>query len=556
MWLVTAWASATMVAFGVASALTGGFELSLAVARISVRHAWQPVLIGTALAGAAAFLARRDSASRRAAAWLVPAACAIVLLLVLVTRGAFVAGGADSSGYVSQAELWQHGTLRIDEPLVRLVDWPHKRETLSPLGYRPAADGNGLVPSYPPGLPMLMALGRLAGGERGGYLVVPLMGLLVLAMTAWAAHEIGGAWAAAFASVLITLSPTFLHQVVQPMSDVPAACLWTLALLFAWKTRGVPGATAAGLAVAAATLVRPNLFPLAALVLMMTAVNSEARLARVAAATAAVSAGAIAVGLIQWRLYGSPVVSGYGSLGLLFSFDHVAINLARYPQWLAGAEPILMAGGLIAPFVLGVSGHGLARSPRLLAVGAASMFAGLAAIYLAYQPFNDWTYLRFLLPAFPALAATAGAVIARLVARRAAAGVVAMALVTATGIALCREHDALGPKRLNSRYLAAAAYVNAHLPESAVLISSEQSGALRYYTRRSILRFDMLSPGSLDPALARLATLGRPVYLVLDGFEVEAFRRRFGHVSALGRLERLPQASVAPGQPVYIFDTN
>jgi hypothetical protein len=554
MWFVTACAAATVLAFGVASALTGGFELLVAGARISVRHPWQPFFIGGVLAGAAAFLASRDTASRRVAAWLVPAACAIVLLLVLVTRGVFVAGGADSSGYVSQAELWQHGTLRIEEPLVRQVDWPHKRQTFAPLGYRPSPDGNSLVPSYPPGLPMLMALGRLAGGEWGGYLVVPLMGLLVLAMTAWAAHRIGGAWAAAFASVLITLSPTFLHQVVQPMSDVPAASLWTLALLGAWQARGVPAATGAGLAAAAATLVRPNLFPLAALVVLMTAVRSDGRAARVVATAAAASIGAIAVGLVQWQLYGSPFASGYGSLARLFSIDHVVLNLTRYPRWLAGAEPILLAGGLLAPLVLGAAPHGLARSPRLLAVGAASMFAGLVAIYLTYLPFDDWTYLRFLLPAFPVLAATAGAAIARPVARRVVTGIVGLALIAGTGIALCRAHDALGAKRLNTRYLAAARYVNTQLPADAVLISSEQSGALRYYTRRTILRFDLLSPGSLDPAIEKLTLLGRPAYLVLDAFEIEAFRRRFGHVSALGRLEQRPREVIGRDHPVYVFD--
>ena len=119
---------------------------------------------------------------------------------------------------------------------------------------------------------------------------------------------------------------------------------------------------------------------------------------------------------------------------------------------------------------------------------------------------------------------------------------------------LARAHDALDAKQLNGRYLTTAAYVNRHLPASAVLISSEQSGALRYYTRRTILRFDLLSPGSLDAAVAKLETLDRPVYLVLDSFEIEAFRRRFGHVSALGRLEQQPRTVIGSEHPVYVFD--
>lgn len=103
-----------------------------------------------------------------------------------------------------------------------------------------------------------MAAARLIGGESAGCLVVPLLGLLVLAVSAATAWELGGAWAASAASLLVVTSPTLLAHLVQPMSDVPAATFWTAALWLAWRGGGLPAAIGARLAAGAAVLVRPN----------------------------------------------------------------------------------------------------------------------------------------------------------------------------------------------------------------------------------------------------------------------------------------------------------
>ena len=41
-----------------------------------------------------------------------------VLLVSTAVVTAFVAGGADSYGYLSQARLWSHGTLQIEQPII------------------------------------------------------------------------------------------------------------------------------------------------------------------------------------------------------------------------------------------------------------------------------------------------------------------------------------------------------------------------------------------------------------------------------------------------------
>lgn len=165
---------------------------------------------------------------------------AILLALVVVTVGVnystTTASGSDSYGYASEAELMLSGTLRVTQPWVRAVPWPEPDLTFSPLGYRPVAlpvkSEKVLVPTYPPGLPLLMAAGKLFGGQEGLFWIVPLSGgILVLtayllgAVLATPAAGLIGAW-------LVASSPAMLMPLISPMSDVPAArrsawrCTW------------------------------------------------------------------------------------------------------------------------------------------------------------------------------------------------------------------------------------------------------------------------------------------------------------------------------------------
>src|SRR5207253_1676157 len=82
---------------------------------------------------------------------------------------------------------------------------------------------------------------------------------------------------------LLALSPNFLYQAMNPMSDVPATCLWLLALVLTldgW-------ATSAGVAMAIAIAIRPNLAPLALVPIAWTALEHPRRAVRAAAAAAA-----------------------------------------------------------------------------------------------------------------------------------------------------------------------------------------------------------------------------------------------------------------------------
>ena len=58
-------------------------------------------------------------------------------------------------------------------------------------------------------------------------------GIVAVMATALLAWQLGGSIAAVIAAAFLAFTPVFLYQAIQPMSDVPAAALWTLGLLAA-----------------------------------------------------------------------------------------------------------------------------------------------------------------------------------------------------------------------------------------------------------------------------------------------------------------------------------
>jgi hypothetical protein len=89
---------------------------------------------------------------RRPAALLVAAALALYCILLVEDIGA-VAGGSDSSGYLNHARLLSQGRVHLPERAIPGLPPASAPSYLYvPLGFRPARDGDGLVPTYPSGL--------------------------------------------------------------------------------------------------------------------------------------------------------------------------------------------------------------------------------------------------------------------------------------------------------------------------------------------------------------------------------------------------------------------
>src|SRR5262245_23794276 len=147
-------------------------------------------------------------------------ALTIVTAILGIRFGTFTASGADSYGYVSQADLWLQRTLIVEQPLGRDAPWREAVWTLSPLGYRPGDERGTMVPTYSPGLPMLMAAFKATGGANAVYYVVPLLGALAVWLTFILGRSISGSHAGAFAALALAVSPAFVFQLMWPMSDV------------------------------------------------------------------------------------------------------------------------------------------------------------------------------------------------------------------------------------------------------------------------------------------------------------------------------------------------
>src|SRR5262249_7940292 len=102
----------------------------------------------------------------RARAALIAATAALLLGVHGVALGTFTAGGSDSYGYVSQAYGWASGVLPRATPLTIDLPFPDSDLMQAPLGYKIGPASHTLVPTYSPGLPLLMAI-ALIGGPCG-----------------------------------------------------------------------------------------------------------------------------------------------------------------------------------------------------------------------------------------------------------------------------------------------------------------------------------------------------------------------------------------------------
>jgi len=239
-----------------------------------------------------------------------------------------------------------------------------------------------------------------------------------------------------------------------------------------------------------------------------------------------VAVAGVALMWLQLQWYGSPVRSGYGAADELFAFGNVGANASRYFTWLVTTSPVLLTA------VAGVAIVWHHTTTKALAAFAVLVVTA----YLVYAVFDVWSYLRFLLPALAVVAVFAGAAIAaglnRLPDSMRVPGALAVVLaLTAHGVAQARALDTFRLAEQQRRVSQTAHFV-ASLPVNAVIIAGEQSGSLRYYTGRSILRWDAASPEALWSAIVALNAAGRPVVIALDAWENEPFRARHGSVPA------------------------
>lgn len=543
----SAWAA--LLTFG------GGVAVRTPWGRLSSRDPVRPLGLAILAGVALVFSARRRHASPPTEVdedrWPPRLALLITFSVLIggIRLGTFTAGGSDPSGYVSEAVLWREGQLTRPAPeWVESAPWPGADRTAAPLGYMPGPVHGTQVPTYPAGLPLLMAAAHLVAGTDAEYYVVPVAGALL----AWVSYLLGvrlsTGWGGVLASGLIASSPPFLMWLVMPMGDLPAAACWTLAVVLALSS-SIGGAVGAGIATALAILIRPNLFPLAVPIACIIWFMDPGRpWRRLPAFCAATAAGPLAVAAINWSVYGSPLQSGYGNLEALYSAAFVWPNIQRYSAWFLAAQTFVPLVGFIAPFC-----PKQRVTTRVAAMVVIAIPALVLAFYLPYTRFEDWSYLRFLLPAYPALFAGVAVVAWNVTTRWADRRWVAPAVAIGVALLVIRSLDysnaATDLSRSEPRYRLVAAALT-HAPARTVFISSQHSGSLRYYTGQDVLRWDLMDAESIDTAVRYLRDRGYRLYWVGDPAEREIASKRFPGTSFLTRLNRSAVQTTADVQVI------
>lgn len=492
----------------------------------------------------------------------VAAAIAVSVVAIGIWRGSFVAGAADAYGYVSQADLIAHGSLRVEQPFVRTLPWPFADWSFAPAGYRPGRERGVIVPTYPPGVPILMAAFERMANRQAVFYVVPLLGGIAVWMTFVLGASVHNELTGVLAALLLATSPSFLIELMAPASDVAATAWWTAALIGVVRGSAI-GMAAGGLAASMAVLTRPNLVPLLVVLAaygvlqVVRARDTERRRAMGAVALFVATSlpGCIVVAMLNQQLYGSPFRSGYEPVGALFQWSNVAPNLDRYPRWLLHTQTPFIALGILAPLLVRPRG----RVSLLMALAAA-----LCASYLFYRPFgrDEWTYLRFLLPAYPALLVCA-VIVAFDVTRRLttsdAPRTIIVTIVACTALAGWQARTAMSrgvleARRVDRRYVDVGHYVATMLPTNALCIARLHAGSIRYYAGRLTLYYDWLQPQWLDEAVRELTARGYHPVIVVEADEEPGFRERFAAGNELGRLGWPPMAELSEPVRVRIYD--
>jgi hypothetical protein len=330
------------------------------------------------------------------------------------------------------------------------------------------------------------------------------------------------------------------------MSDVPATAWAAAAVLAAWKSRERPAwACAAGACFAVAFLVRPNNF----LILLPMALAFGPSPLRLVGAGIAALPGIAAWMEINRSAYGAYLQSGYGAIGNEFHSNLVAGTLAYCVRWLPLlASPIVIAAPAIVLFL---------RDRTRPAAILASWILVYAGFFLPYRfTHENWWYLRYLLPAAPALLVAGLVVIeagyARLAARRPGNGVRALAAAVLLG-AVAVEAGEIGPLdawtigRGERKYGRVAEWLQGHVPPNAAVVATQFSGSLFYYTGFTLLRMDQLDAATAPLVFSAAQSAGAPVYGVIFPFERAALEAIPGPWSLVGTVDDVTVWRRGPG---------
>lgn len=445
--------------------------------------------------------------------------------LFLFQNSAHAVGGSDSSGYANQAKRLLDGRL-VDRPRgLGDSDLPDSiADVFIPLGFLEGPRPGTMVPLYPVGFPAhLAAAAAMAGWERGPFLVSPLAGVgcICLLYVLGRRMSLGAADAAAVAA-LFALWPPMVFQSLQPMSDV-VATFWTLAaVLAALRARDhASWALLSGAAFGLSVLVRPT----NALLLLPIALALPMRRVPFLLFIAGGTPMALALAEVGRLCYGGFWHTGWERTGHLsaMALSNFSVRLGYYAGWiLRTLTPVVPLAAAAFAFVR--------SEPWRRRVLLLAWFATPLVFYSFYGPYESFGFLRFLLPGIPALLLAAALAVRSLRSFLGERPGTAAALVLAAGVALVeiratRRIGVLPVVAGQSIYPQTARWAAETLPSADLVVACFASGALEYYTDRTYVRWDRLTPERWKVLRATFESKGRSFFALLFPEEEKEWRR-------------------------------
>ncbi|MEP7343588.1 MAG: YfhO family protein [Acidobacteriota bacterium] len=483
----------------------------------------------------------------------------LVYCAVLIKHASRTVGGSDSSGYARLARSILDGNL---SPVVTEADQfglsPEFGQIFVPLAYGWMAESHRMAPIYPLGFPLHIALGVLAiGWKHGPFIVSPVLATLSLWLLYLFARELGLSKALATAgAVILAVNPIFLYGALQPMSDI-TAMFWALVTMFAAlrSRQNAKWAVAAGAAFGLAFLVRPSNIMLLAPLLFVLRLHLKTLLLFVA--------GGLPLAVLffgyNYAVFGHPLRTGYNVIGLRDEIGArgFTTRFKHYAYWLVmTCSPLVPLGWLGGAFNRNLEWRN--RAMLLAWFGAFLLF------YCFYSVYDDWGFLRFLLPGYPAL--IVGALVAAKalldwsgkrfaqrqgVVLRAAVSIGLLLVVFGFAHHYINLFWVFSVAKGQKVYADSSRWADRVLPERSLIVSEEVSGALQFYTNRPIARWDLLPLVHWPVFADRVQASGYHLYALLFPYEIEPAQRAMP--GRWTRQDQIGQASLwqieSDGQP-------
>ncbi len=299
----------------------------------------------------------------------------VALFILYATFRQRYVGATDWFGYYQQGELLKTG--RVFLPTELPCD---QFPAIVPFGY--VVVGSNAVPQYPPGFPLLLALGSYAGLA---FFVTPFIGLVSCLLMFLLLRDFTDRWVAAVFTLAWAFLPIVVFGSTTLMSDLVAATTVMGAYYAYRRNQQLLSAWVLGFSFC----VRPTnvLF----LVVFLLLLARDRRLIRYGLYLAG---PVLLYGLYNYMIYGSPLRTGYSDIRTDLTPEVFNQHLRFYLHYtLAQFTPVL----------LGLAAWGLRPFSR------EKLFQILwFAVFLLFYCFwlsggDRWWWTRFLLPGYPAI---------------------------------------------------------------------------------------------------------------------------------------------------------